>query len=186
MAETVRIATKADEPEIIRLLHLMHAEGGMLPLDLGRAREMFAQAFDRKGGIMGVIGGPGNIKAMIYLFMSKYWYTNADHLEEVFNFVSPEHRKAGYGKDLIVFAKECADKICVPLVIGVLTNQRMEEKVRLYRRVLGTPCGAFFVYGANFANLELSNNKFWKDILERQPKPKSANGSASATHRADA
>jgi GNAT superfamily N-acetyltransferase len=165
----VRIATKEDEPEILRLLEMMHSEGGMLPLNIDRAREMFARAFNRTGGILGVIGEKNDIKAMICLYISQYWYTNENHLEEIFNYVRPDHRKTGYAKSLIVFAKDCADKIKIPLVIGVLTNQHMEAKVRLYRRVLGTPAGAFFVYGANWVNLELTNEEFWSGKFDKKP-----------------
>lgn len=181
MADAVRIATAADEPEIIRLLHLMHAEGGMLPLDLDRSREMFARTFDRTGGIIGVIGDGNEIKAMICMYIAQFWYTKSNHIEEVFNYVSPDHRKSGYAKDLIVFAKDCADKLKMPLTIGVLTNRRMEEKVRLYRRVLGTPVGAFFVYGANWVNLELTNEEFWKDLFKKQGVAKSSNGNGTSS-----
>jgi N-acetylglutamate synthase-like GNAT family acetyltransferase len=166
--ETVRIATRADEPEIIRLLKIMHAEGGMLPLSIPRAREMFNRAFDKTGGIIGVIGPKNDIKAMIFLNISHYWYTDECHVEEIYNFVRQDHRKSEYAKDLINFAKDCADKLKMPLVIGVLTNQRMESKVRLYRRILGTPVGAFFVYGANWVNLELSNDDFWKSLFKKK------------------
>jgi hypothetical protein len=37
-APVVRTATKADEPELLRLLRLMLAEGGLTPLDEDRAR----------------------------------------------------------------------------------------------------------------------------------------------------
>ena len=168
MSETVRIAERADEPEIIRLLHLMHAEGGMLPLSIPRAREMFARTFDRKGGIIGVIGSHTDIHAMICLSISQFWYTDDNHLEEVFNYVRPDHRRSSYAKELIEFAKSCAEQIKVPLIIGVLTNQRMEAKIRLYRRVLGIPAGAFFVYGAEWVNLEPTSEHFWVDKFKRK------------------
>jgi hypothetical protein len=37
------------------------------------------------------------------------------------------------------------------LVIGVLTNHRMEAKVKLYRKKFGKPAGAFFVVGGKWA-----------------------------------
>lgn len=157
----VRLATIEDEPEILRLLQMLHAEGGMLPLDVDRAREMFARAFERRGGIIGVIGTPGSLRAMICLYMGQYWYTKESHLEEVMNFVSPEHRQSTYAKDLLCFARDCAEKMHIPLVIGVLTNMRMEAKIRLYRRIFGMPFGAFFVYGAKWVNLEPSTPQYW-------------------------
>ncbi len=167
----MRTATAADEPEILRLLHSMHQEGGLLPLDESHARAMFARAFNRKGGIIGVIGSPAAIEGMIYLLLTRFWYTGADHLEELFNYVHPDHRRAGHAGTLIRFAKTCADEIKLPLAIGVLTNHRMAEKVRLYRRYLGPPAGAFFVYNASWVNQEDENADIWKTLLREGRRP---------------
>lgn len=170
-APRVRTATAADEPEILRLLHLMHQEGGLLPLDEANARAMFSRAFNRKGGIIGVIGPSDAIEGMIYLLLTRFWYTGADHLEELFNYVHPDHRKAGHASTLIRFAKTCADEISIPLAIGVLTNHRMAEKVRLYRRYLGAPAGAFFVYNASWVNQADENVDIWKTLLREGRRP---------------
>ena len=164
MTEMVRIATMSDADEIMQLLTIMHAEGGLLPLDEMEAKRTFDMAFDRQGGILGVIGEPGDIKAMIFLLISKFWYTKHHHLEELFNFVRPDVRgrpaSHNYGVQLIQFAKKCSDEIGLPLTIGVLTNHRMEAKVRLYRRELGVPAGAWFVHNAKWQS-DLSNDDFW-------------------------
>lgn len=174
MTEAVRIATKSDETEILRLLHLMHEEGGLLPLNEECAKQTFDRAFYRRGGIIGVIGEPGNIKAAIYLLITRFWYTLDNHLEEIFNFVHPEHRKSDYAKRLIAFAKECSDEIGIPLMIGVLTNHRLESKVRLYRRSLGNPAGAFFVYNANWPNAQPPSEEFWRSPFLEDRKRKKA------------
>lgn len=167
--EKVRIATISDEPEIMLLLNQMHSEGGIMPLDQMQASAMFHRAFNRQGGILGVIGEPGDIRAMIFLLISRYWYTTQHHLEELFNFVRPDCRKAkeGYAQRLIEFAKSCSDEIGLPLTIGVLTNVRMEGKVRLYQRELGVPAGAWFVYGAKWVNEE-PNAQFWKEPFPKR------------------
>lgn len=170
MSETVRVAAFEDEPEIIRLLHVMHSENGMMPLDEGCASEFFARAFQKKGGIIGVIGAPGDIKAMIYLLITNFWYTRTHHLEECFNFVRPDVRKSTYAQDLIGFAKSSADTLHLPLVIGVLANNRMEGKVRLYRRQLGHPAGAFFVYNANWTEGDPTREDFWRDPFQERKK----------------
>lgn len=166
--EEVRIATRSDEQEIVDLLHVMHFENGMMPLDETVSKEFFSLAFDRKGGIIGVIGPPGDIRAMIYLLLTRFWYTSSMHIEECFNFIRPDSRRntGRYAPTLINFAKKCADEIKVPLLIGVLTNHRMEAKVRLYRRSLGTPSGAFFVYGANWSLCHPSSEDFWHEPRE--------------------
>lgn len=161
MESSVRIATAEDEPEIIRLLHLMHEENGLVGLDIDCAREMFGRAFQKKGGIIGVIGPGSGIEAMIFLLLTRFWYRKENHLEELFNYVRPDHRRSSHARTLISFAKRCSDEIGVSLAIGVMTNKRVAEKVRLYRRSLGNPAGAFFLYNAKWAN-EASDDEFWK------------------------
>jgi hypothetical protein len=178
MTEEVRLAEPSDESEVMKLMHVMHAEGGLMPLDEMSAREMFQRAFNRKGAILGVIGEPGNIKAMIFLLIGKFWYTQQYHLEELFNFIRPDERKSDYARRMIAFAKKCSDETKLPLVIGVLTNSRMEGKVRLYRRNLGYPAGAFFVYNTGWKNDEPSNEDFWRSPFPGRVKP---NGSAKET-----
>lgn len=173
--ESVRIANRDDSEEIMRLLAIMHAEGGVMPLDEMEARRTFDMAFNRQGGILGVIGEPGDIKAMIFLLISKFWYTREHHLEELFNFVRPDVRKISakaeenYAPRLIEFAKNCADEIGIPLTIGVLTNIRMEAKVRLYKRSLGVPAGAWFIHfpkGTGWQNE--TNEAFWKEPFPKR------------------
>jgi len=170
MTETVRLGTRADEPEIIRLLHLMHAENGLQGLDEDRARLLFNRAFNRDGGIIGLIGPSDDIKAMIYLAIGRMWYTTDEHLEECFNYVRPDCRKSDYAKQLIQYAKTCADGLQIPLLIGVLANKRTSAKVRLYQRYLGVPAGAFFVYGAHWFNQDSADADFWKSPFGREKK----------------
>lgn len=164
----VRIADWNDEPEIIRLLHMMWAEGGMFPLDIEKSREAFAKAFSHKGGIIGVVGDPGNLEAMIFLGIGQYWYTKDDHLGEIFNYVRPDCRRSGHAKDLILFGRSTAEKLGMPLVIGVMSNLRTEGKVLLYKRLLGIPVGAYFVYGVKWVNVDLAGTPFWRNLFRKK------------------
>lgn len=160
---TVIGATMADLPEIMRLLHIMHAESGLMPLDEDCARDMFINALEKKQGVIGVIRGEATeIRAILMMVITRFWYTTKFHLEELFNFISPEHRKSNYADALIRFAKHSADELKIPLVIGVLTSERMEAKVRLYRRRLGMPAGAFFVHGAPWYSERAVNDDLWR------------------------
>jgi len=166
----VRLATRADEPEILQLLHIMHAESGMQPLDEDAARETFDLAFGRRGGIIGVIGPPGDIRGMLGLLITRFWFTRERHLEEIFSWVRPDCRHGTkYAEQLITFAKTCADlpEINLPLVIGVLTNRRVEGKTKLYQRHLGVPSGAFFVYNAPSWR-DQANDEFWRSAFKRK------------------
>jgi hypothetical protein len=41
---------------------------------------------------------------------------------------------------------DLADKLGMPLTIGVLSNHRTEAKVRFYERFLGKAAGAYWIY----------------------------------------
>jgi len=166
---TIRLAQPGDEAEVLKLLQVMWKEGGWRPLDVDCAREMFARAFDKKGGILAVIGAPGHIRAMMFLMITRMWYTRENHLEELFCWVHPDHRNSDYSKILIEYAKKCSDELSadmgkkVPLFMGVLTNRRMAAKVRLYRRFFGIPVGAYFMHNASWINKEdVAEEDFWR------------------------
>lgn len=164
----VRLAHSSDEAEVLAHIRIMHAESGWRELDIDRCRIFLARAFDRKGGILGVIGAPGHIRAMIYVLITNAWYTSEHHLEELFCWVHPDHRNSDYSKLLIEFAKDCSDRISVemgskcPLIMGILTGKRMAAKVRLYRRFFGIPVGAYFAHNVCWPQAEPSEEDFWR------------------------
>ena len=144
--ERVRIADKSDEEELMAICRELHQENGLFAMNEDKVRDMLYRSFDRQGGIVGVIGAPGGIEGLICMIMSTFWYSNDPHWEELFSFVLPQYRRSTNAKDLIEFAKWCADGTGFPLVIGILSNERTESKVRLYQRQLDKPIGAFFKY----------------------------------------
>jgi hypothetical protein len=107
---------------------------------------MLRKAFNREGGILGAIGSPGSIEALIYILVSSFWYSNESHLEELFTYVAPQYRKSRNAVELMHFAKWCVDQSGLPLVIGILSNERTAGKVRLYQRQFDKPAGNFFFY----------------------------------------
>ncbi len=151
---TVRLATRADESQLMDLCRCLHEDNGMLGMDDELVRKMFNRAFDRQGGIIGVLDGNNELAAAILLALSHFWYSHDTHLEEMFAFVRPNYRKSNHARELLDFAKECQRTLGVPLITGIITNKRTEAKVMMYRRRLGAPAGAFFVVGANWQNQE--------------------------------
>lgn len=148
---TVRLGMPSDEPEVMEMCRMLHEENGdLFPMVDDCVREVLSLAFNKTGGVLGLIGEPGSIEAMIFMLISRIWYTKHWHLEELFNFVRPEHRKSNNAKLLIQFAKRCADDSGLPLIIGVISNTRTEQKVRLYQRQLSKPRGAFFFYNSKW------------------------------------
>jgi GNAT superfamily N-acetyltransferase len=174
---TVIGATLSDLPEFMRLFKIMHQENGMFDLDEDCVRETFNRAVKNKEGVIGLIKGPlGDLRAMLFLLVTRYYYTQQFHLEELFNFVAPEHRRTNYADALLKYADHCQKSLGIPLVIGVLTNSRMEAKVRKYRRHFGMPAGAFFVSGAPQAFFERTKDfELWR-VHTRGRESKKENG----------
>jgi hypothetical protein len=141
----IRLATLADEEEIMSICRRLHDENGVFPMSDAKVRDMLRRAFNKQGGIIGVIGAPGHIEALICLILYQNWYSEQWYLNELFNYVLPEYRRSENAKELIIFAKACALDLRLPLMIGVLSNERTEAKVRLYQRQLGPASGAFFL-----------------------------------------
>ena len=142
----VRIATPEDEEEAMSLCRDLHKENGIFSFSDDKVLATLRKAFNREGGILGVIGERGNIESMIYMLFGEFWYSSDPHIEELFNYTAPEYRKSKNAVDLINFAKWCAENSNMYLVIGVMSDHRTAGKVRLYQRVLSEPIGAFFLY----------------------------------------
>ena len=144
----VRLAKPEDEDEIFEICKMLHEENALFPMSEGKVRNRIKECTEQRGGIIGVVGSPGHIEAVICLTLGSLWYTDAWCLDEHFNYVLPNHRRSDNAKELIIFAKACAQELKLPLMIVILSNERTEAKVRLYKRQLGAPSGAFFLVGA--------------------------------------
>lgn len=151
----VRVAQAADRQEIWRLFLQGHRENGQFNLApekvdffLSRALspELIAEWDTGPRGVIAVIGDVGKLEALVFVTVSTYWYSNDRHLEEFIVYVDPECRSSGHARALITWMKQQSDMTGLPLIAGVISNERTEAKVRLYQRML-PPIGAFFLYG---------------------------------------
>lgn len=153
----VRLAVPADRDGLVQHCHMIHDENGLFALSERKVGLLLDRYFDRQGAIIGVIGEEGEPQGSIYLSIDEPYYSDDCQLTELWNFVMPSYRggkclsqKGGHAKRLIAFAKDCSDKLKLPLAIGILSNQRVEAKERLYERQLER-AGSFFVYNRQFA-----------------------------------
>ena len=141
----LRLALPEDLEEVLEMGRLLHAENGLMSLDEAMMRQAAEAAILHKQGIIAVIG-KNPIEAMIFLGLRQYWYSRDVHLEELLAYVLPQFRKSDNAKALIEFAKSAAAKLKLPLLIGILSNSRTAQKIRLYQRRLGEPSGAYFIF----------------------------------------
>ena len=147
----IRIATTDDFQEVFRICCLLHAENGQHEFSELKARHFIWRGLNRDNAIVGVIGPPNNIKAIIYLAVDPVYYSDDVQLIEMWNFVRKDCRKSDYAKRMIQFAKRCADEIGCDLTIGVISNERLAAKERLYRRLLPVG-GCFFIHHGRSVN----------------------------------
>lgn len=148
--QEVRLALPEDREGIVSLTRLLHDENGLFALAPTKVEVMLDRFYKREGAIIGVIGDVGAPVAVIYLSIHQPIYTNDWVLGEEFNFVHPDHRRTRHARNLIAYAKHLSDEAELPFVIGILSNQRTEAKIRLYEQVL-EKAGAFFVYNRKYA-----------------------------------
>lgn len=141
----VECATPDDVSELMALLRLMHEEKGLAPWDETKVMGALRDGIGWKQGMIGVIRGPKMIEASIALFISSWWYSQAEHITDLWSFVHPDHRKSTHAKKLIEFAKEAATDLKRPLLMGVLNTEKTSAKVRLFRRQM-PEAGSLFIF----------------------------------------
>jgi GNAT superfamily N-acetyltransferase len=111
--------------------------------------QMAFEAIEGKSAVVGCIGPVGNIEGAIHLAVRQFCYTRNVHLEELWAYVRPQYRKSRNAQALLQFAKDLAKELKLPLLIGILSSERTETKVKMYRRKLGAPSGAYFLYNTD-------------------------------------
>lgn len=149
----VRVADSGDEDALMKLCTFLHGENGIFDLDETAVRFAIRKAVvgpvEQRHGIIGVIGKGDDLEGAIFLEPACLWYTTQACLQELFSYVYPQYRSSNDSNDLIAFAKHVSDHFKLPLMIGVLSNYRTAAKVRLYRKALGEPAGAFFLHNGH-------------------------------------
>ena len=147
----IRTGTPEDIYEMMDLALMACEENGFVNPDKTKLMNELWQALNLQYGMVGIISKEnGPIEGAILLRIGPMWYSHDMVVEEKAIFIHPNHRgaKEGRARKLVEFAKNAADELGIPLLIGVLSNKRTEGKIRLYERQLGKPTGAFFLYGA--------------------------------------
>lgn len=144
-AREVRLAMSEDASSIVKLCAEMHAESGHHPLSLPKVHVLIERGIARHRAIMAVIGDPGDVRAMMLLAMEGVYYSDHLHLMELWNFVRADSRRSIYGRQLLQFAIECADRTGLELMSALIDDERPEKKREMYERLLGSR-GSVFIY----------------------------------------
>lgn len=150
----VRLARIGDEPEIFDFFVLAHADNGFFPLSSKKVIDKIMHGCRNEGVSIGLIRDhQGKIEAASGMELDSYWYTDVYFLNEILNFVHPDHRRSKHAQALLKFQKDTSDIISakfgykVPIFPGILTRTRLEAKMRLFSREF-PQVGAIYAYNA--------------------------------------
>ncbi len=140
----VRLARPSDEAALYALLMALAAENNTFndDIDEGRIKEHILRGTRCDGGLHGIIDGtgPGELAASIGILWDRWWYSKRWMLSQIWLFVRPEYRRLGYDRDLTAWAEWARREIeagadhPVSLVNTVISEQRLDAKLRLWRR----------------------------------------------------
>ncbi len=147
----IRVGTPEDVDAIMEIALSACEENGFVDPNPAKLLGEIWPALNLEKGLIGIIGDPGGkAEGAVLLRIGSMWYSDKEVLEEKAIFIHPDYRsaKGGRARRLCQFSKQVADSLGIPLIIGVLSNNRTEAKVRLYERQFGKPSGAFFLYNA--------------------------------------
>lgn len=151
----VRLANPADRPAIFQQCKMLSQENGIVPMKDELVLREIDNALARNHALLAVVGDEGRVEGSICLRLAHYWY-NDDFwwLEDRWCYVEPEYRAGPNSKDLLEFANWWRQQLDIPLMMGILSSQRTEAKLRLYRRIFGPLTGGFWLVGARTGETE--------------------------------
>lgn len=152
----VQLATLADLPAVFAVMMENYEENGVYTLNKEKVAAWAMMACNQDHAVIGLIKGPtGEIEAACAVFLGCMWYSDDPYIEEIFNYVRPNHRKTTHAKHLIEFMKWFAESLGIPALVGIMTTKRLAAKERLYGRQL-TKIGALFLHGMPWVAEELA------------------------------
>lgn len=146
----IRLGTTADLDEIMQIATMAAKENGLLKFEPELLVRTIWPKLNLQTGLIGCIGPiGGKIEGMVVLQIGKLFYSDETCLEELVLYVLPDHRNARGGRAhrLIEFSVTSAQKLGLPLLIGVLSSIKTDAKCRLYERVLGAASGKYWIVG---------------------------------------
>jgi N-acetylglutamate synthase-like GNAT family acetyltransferase len=155
----IRVATVDDLGEIMQLASDVAKENALFDTSAEHLVKIVWPCLTLKSGIIGVIGKRGGpIEGMVVLVVGTLAYSDAPCVEEKCVFVRKEFRsaKGGRAHKLLQFSKSVADKLSLPLLIGVLSNTDTRNKVKMYEREFGEPAGCFWVWKARTGSAKVA------------------------------
>lgn len=145
----VRVGTPEDLDACMELFVQANEENGIDEIAPEKLFQIVWPSLHQDGGLVGIIGDVGGKpEGVVLLRIESLWYSNAPVIAEKLVFVHADYRsaKGGRARKLCEFSKKVSDELGMPLIIGIVSNERTKGKVRMYERLLGPAAGAYFLY----------------------------------------
>jgi hypothetical protein len=147
--ERVRFGRMTDLDELMELCRNLANENAIAPMMDSLVQDTLEGCLSHKSGFVGVIGEPGKIEGAMCLVFNSLWYCNSYWwLEDKFLHVLPEYRASNNAAELIEWSQWWSSNLGIPLMLGIVSNERTRAKIKLYERKLGPMSGALFLVGA--------------------------------------
>lgn len=147
---SVRLAKAEDYESLLDLCAMAHAESGLYPYAPELVDDIVRPVLHGEKTavptVIGVCGPPGDLHASMCLMATKAYYTHFYGFRDLWCFVHPDHRRSTHHKDLLEWAKGVAERMSLTLMSGVVSTDRTEAKLRLYRRQFGQPVGGYYFW----------------------------------------
>jgi hypothetical protein len=151
-------AMPPDHDEVMDICRQDHSENGQFSFSLRKVDDTISRILNENAGVIGIIRRHNTIESIVVMQIGQFWYTDDFCLEETLNYVRPPYRKSTNAKDMIQFGKRSSDELKIPLVIGVVSNERTQAKMALYERQLGKPVGGYFIHIPARSDLALAHS----------------------------
>lgn len=153
----VRLAGAGDEDALFSLLMALREDNNRtlnFNVSDARVREHIEMGTRKTGGLHGVIDAPdepGVLAGSIGCIWDRWWFSEEWSLAQLWLFVRPEYRAhTSYADALVDWAKGMRDalqeKVGKPigLINAVVSEDRLETKLRFWRRHSGVMIGGIF------------------------------------------
>ena len=124
-------------------------ENGVGNADVQKILSLVWRGVTRQSAVIGVIEGPaGQLEAITVLRIEEQGHSSDPILVEQTVYVHPGFRsmRGARAKKLVEWNKMVSVRMGLPLLIGILSNERTAGKIKLYERMLGKPSGAYWLF----------------------------------------
>lgn len=145
----VRVAVPEDLAACMDLFVKANDENGLAKMDERKLLGMVWPSLHCHNGMVGAIGSVGGpLEGVVLLRIEELWYTSEPVIAEKLVYVHPDFRnaKGGRAAKLCEFAKRVSDEMRMPLLVGIVSNDRTKGKIKMFERLLGPAVGAYFLY----------------------------------------